>query len=423
MEHDITIYTTPHHTNTTSHITQTQTHTHTMTDRCEVEDVPNDMQPRSPEQVSHLSASPEDVTIEQVVNSGSSSKNNNNNTLTPLAESTSAGGAATHTPPSSVHIVNEQKQAVRSIRKFLQSKSAYDVLPVSFRLIVLDTALLVRKSLTILLQNNIVSAPLWNSKTSKFAGLLTAADYINVIQYYFQNPDKMEEIDKITLDGFRDVEKAVGAKPIETISIHPMKSIFEACKKMIESKAKRIPLIDRDEETGREIVVSVLTQYRILKFVALNCKETRGLMMPICSLPKLGVFKGLATAHMDTPVVQVIKLLVDARVSSIPIVDAHNRLMNVYEAVDVLALIKGGIYTDLTLSVGEALMRRPEDFEGVYTCTSQDRLDTIMNTIRRSRLHRLYVVDSDGKLEGVVTLSDILRYLLFDEDVEHVEVK
>lgn len=35
----------------------------------------------------------------------------------------------------------------------------------------------------------IVSASLWDSKTSTFAGLLTTSDYINVIQYFAQNPE------------------------------------------------------------------------------------------------------------------------------------------------------------------------------------------------------------------------------------------
>lgn len=310
----------------------------------------------------------------------------------------------------------DQTEAVKAIRKFLQSKTSYDVLPVSFRLIVLDTALLVKKSLTILLQNNIVSAPLWNSKTSKFAGLLTATDYINVIQYYFQNPDKMDKIDHFTLDGLRDVERAIGAVPIETISIHPFKSLYEACGKMIESKARRIPLIDTDSETGREIVVSVLTQYRILKFVALNCKETRYLLKPLSQLNIGTRGDSIASAVMTTPVIDLIHLLVNTRVSSVPIVDDQGRLINVYEAVDALSLIKGGIYTDLSLSVGEALLRRPEDFEGVHTCTDEDRLDTIMDTIRRARVHRMYIVDSEGILKGVVTLSDILKYILYYDE-------
>jgi hypothetical protein len=32
---------------------------------------------------------------------------------------------------------------------------------------------------------------------------------------------------------------------------------------------------------------------------------------------------------------------------------------NVFEAVDVITLIKGGVYDDLSLTVGEALKKRP----------------------------------------------------------------
>jgi 5'-AMP-activated protein kinase regulatory gamma subunit len=43
--------------------------------------------------------------------------------------------------------------AQRTIRAFLKVRTSYDVLPLSFRLIVFDTALLVKKSLNILIQN------------------------------------------------------------------------------------------------------------------------------------------------------------------------------------------------------------------------------------------------------------------------------
>ncbi len=35
-------------------------------------------------------------------------------------------------------------------------------------------------------------------------------------------------------------------------------------------------------------------------------------------------------------------------------------LLNIYESVDILTLIKGGTYDDLSLSVGEALLKRPD---------------------------------------------------------------
>lgn len=49
----------------------------------------------------------------------------------------------------------------------------------------------------------IVSAPLWDSSTSTFAGLLTTSDYINVIQYYFQNPAALDKIDQFRLTSLR----------------------------------------------------------------------------------------------------------------------------------------------------------------------------------------------------------------------------
>lgn len=35
-------------------------------------------------------------------------------------------------------------------------------------------------------------------------------------------------------------------------------------------------------------------------------------------------------------------------------------MINVFEAVDVMTLIKGGVYDDLNLTAGEALLKRPE---------------------------------------------------------------
>lgn len=58
--------------------------------------------------------------------------------------------------------------------------------------------------------------------------------------------------------------------------------------------------------------------------------------------------------------------------------------------------------------------RLPQDFPGIYTCSLDDGLDTIFDTIRKSRVHRLVVVDEHFRLKGVLTLSDILQYILLE---------
>lgn len=52
----------------------------------------------------------------------------------------------------------------------------------------------------------IVSAPLWDCQTSTFAGLLTTSDYMNVIQYYWQNPDALAQIDQFKLNSLRGTQ-------------------------------------------------------------------------------------------------------------------------------------------------------------------------------------------------------------------------
>ncbi|KAK3185867.1 AMP-activated serine/threonine-protein kinase regulatory subunit [Lecanicillium sp. MT-2017a] len=308
----------------------------------------------------------------------------------------------------------EQQQGLKAIRDFLKVRTSYDVLPLSFRLIAIDTDILIKKSLNILTQNSIVSAPLWDSRTSRFAGLLTSTDYINVIQYHCQYPDEIGKLDQFRLRSLRDIEKAIGAIPIETLSVHPSLPLFEACREMLKTRARRIPLVDVDDETGRETIISVITQYRILKFIAVNNADHTVLLKKTVREIGLGTYANIVTAHMDSTVLDVIHLMVNLNVSCIPIVDENNRVLNAFEAVDVIPCIKGGAYEDLGGSVGEALCKRPEDSPGIYTCSEDDRLDAIFDAVRKSRIHRLIVVDDDNKLKGIISLSDILKYVLVD---------
>lgn len=187
-----------------------------------------------------------------------------------------------------------------------------------------------------------MSAPLWDSSTSRFAGILTTSDYINVIQYYFQHQEALAKIDQFRLNSLRgmysnpssllpmgivanvftEVERALGVAPPETISIGPERPLYEACRSMLSSRARRVPLVSYDSQTERPLVVSVLTQYRLLKFVAVNVAETQKLRKPLKEI-NLGTYTDIVTASMDTPVIDVIHKLVERSISSVPIVNSE----------------------------------------------------------------------------------------------------
>lgn len=213
-----------------------------------------------------------------------------------------------------------------------------------------------------------------------------------------------------------DIEKAIGAVPIETVSVNPLTPLFDALRRMLSTRARRIPLVDIDDETGKEWVVSVITQYRILKFIAVNNEHNTVLLKKTVRELNLGTYTNLATTHMGNTVLDVIHQMVERNISCVPVVDDDNRVLNVFEAVDIIPCIKGGMYEELNGSIGDALCKRPEDSPGIYTCSEHDRLQAIFDTVRKSRVHRLIVVDDDNKLRGVISLSDILMYVLFSEE-------
>lgn len=157
----------------------------------------------------------------------------------------------------------EQLDGLRTIRAFLKARTSYDVLPISYRLIVLDTALLVKKSLNILNQNGIVSAPLWDSKSSTFAGLLTTSDYINVIQYYWQNPDALARVDQFRLNSLR------GMQPWIAASVH-----FAEMSRYRESARREA---DRDDlnTPGQAGVRSMPKDARVARSAYPHCRQRR----------------------------------------------------------------------------------------------------------------------------------------------------
>ena len=233
------------------------------------------------------------------------------------------------------------------------------------------------------------------------------------------------------------MERALGVTPPETIAIDPERPLYEACRKMLASRARRIPLISNDSQTGRAMVTSVITQYRILKFVAVNVGDTQNLRKPLKDI-KLGSYGNLVKCSMDSIVLDVIHEMVKRSISSVPIVTSEGEkegkslqqihltktglLLNVFEAVDVITLIKGGDYDSLQLSVGEALLKRSDDYPGIYTCSLDDGLDTIFETIRKSRVHRLMVIDDHNCLKGILSLSDILQYVLLEGESEDMTI-
>ena len=209
----------------------------------------------------------------------------------------------------------------------MRLRNCYEVLPLSFRLIELDVGLTVKESLNILVQCGIVSAPLWDASTSTYAGLLTVNDYLNVVRYYNLHTDRLKDVDNLLLSDLKEVEHVLQVKSPETISTSPEAILYDALRKQLISRARRIPLVSYDSESQRTMVVSVITQYRILKFIAMNVPETEKLRKPLGVL-RLGTYENVFRCSMEATVLDVIDEMVTRNISSVPVCTTDGQLPN-----------------------------------------------------------------------------------------------
>jgi len=306
-----------------------------------------------------------------------------------------------------VNLNEFKKDEVQIFAKFFRYHICYDLIPTSAKLVVFDTQLLVKKAFFALVYNGVRAAPLWHSASQKFVGMLTITDFIRILQMYYKSPElEMEELEEHKLETWRSQLNDTK----ELVWISPNATLFEAIRTLILNEIHRLPVID--PELGN--VLYILTHKRLLRFLFLYIHDLPKPAYFHQSIDELGIgtYDNIEVAKYDTPIIEALNKFVTKRVSALPIVDDQGILQDIYAKFDVINLAAEKTYNNLDVTLKEANDHRNEWFEGVHTCKRTDSLYKVMETIVKAEVHRLVIVNDDKKVCGVVSLSDILSYLV-----------
>ncbi|XP_049797329.1 5'-AMP-activated protein kinase subunit gamma-2-like [Schistocerca nitens] len=307
-----------------------------------------------------------------------------------------------------VNIQDLEEDEAQIFVKFFRFHKCYDLIPTSAKLVVFDTQLLVKKAFFALVYNGVRAAPLWDSKRQEFVGMLTITDFIKILQMYYTSPSAaIGELEEHKLDTWREVLKDQ-VKPL--VHIGPDESLYDAIATLIRNRIHRLPVID--PATGD--VLYILTHKRILRFLYLyiNDLPKPSYMNKTLRELQIGTYADIEMAREDTSIIEALHKFVGRRVSALPIVDEHGRLTDIYAKFDVINLAAEKTYNNLDVSLREANEHRNEWFEGVHKCRLDETLATVMERIVRAEVHRLVVVDEEDKVIGIISLSDLLLFLV-----------
>lgn len=135
--------------------------------------------------------------------------------------------------------------------------------------------------------------------------------------------------------------------------------------------------------------------------------------------------RDVATVERRTAFKDVVRLMQDRKVSAVPVVDRGDKVLGIVSEADLLPkeefrdsdpdrytqlrrlsdLAKAGSLT------AEELMTSP-----ALTARADATLAQAAREMARARVKRLPVVDTDGRLEGIVSRADLLKVFLRDDE-------
>ncbi|KAM3857153.1 5'-AMP-activated protein kinase subunit gamma-1 [Diretmus argenteus] len=291
----------------------------------------------------------------------------------------------------------------------MKSHRCYDAIPTSCKLVIFDTKLQVKTAFFALVANGLRAAPLWDNKLQRFVGMLTITDFINILHCYYKSPlVQIYELENHRIETWRDVYLKYFNHFL--VSISPEASLFDAIYSLLRYKIHRLPVID--PESGN--VLHILTHKRILKFLHIfggMVPKPRFIQRPIQELG-IGTFRDIAMVRETATLYDALSIFVDRRVSALPVVDEHGKVLALYSRFDVINLAAQKTYNNLDVTMQEAVQRRKCFAEGVIKCYPDETLETIIDRIVKAEVHRLVLVDRADIVKGIISLSDLLQAMV-----------
>uniref|UniRef100_A0A3N7FV69 CBS domain-containing protein n=1 Tax=Populus trichocarpa TaxID=3694 RepID=A0A3N7FV69_POPTR len=315
------------------------------------------------------------------------------------------------------------------------------------QVIALDVTLPVKRAFHILYEQGIPTAPLWDFCKGQFVGVLAALDFILILRELGTHGSNLteEELETHTISAWkegkmhlsRQIDGSGRAYSKHLIHAGPYDSLKDVASKILQNSISTVPILHSSAQDGSfPQLLHLASLSGILKCICRYFRHSAGslpiLQQPICSIP-LGTWvpkigepnrRPFAMLKPNASLGAALSLLVQANVSSIPIVNDNDSLLDVYSRSDITALAKDKAYAQIHLdeiSIHQAL-QLGQDANSSYgffngqrcqMCLRTDSLHKVMERLANPGVRRLLIVEAGSKrVEGVISLSDVFRFLL-----------
>ncbi|CAN0905986.1 SNF1-related protein kinase regulatory subunit gamma-1 [Linum grandiflorum] len=192
-------------------------------------------------------------------------------------------------------------------------------------------------------------------------------------------------------------------------------------------KMKSIPIVDLGDGKIDNIVTQSAVIHMLNECAGLHWFESWGaktiseIGLPLVSSNQI------VKVHEDEPVLQVFKKMRKMRIGGVPVMDADGKkaignislrdIQFLLNAPEIYHEFRSITAKNFLMAVRNYLKDHKEDtpmVSGMITCTGRDSVKELITKLDSKKIHRVYVVDDAGNLEGVITLRDVISRLVHE---------
>ncbi|KAG0582777.1 hypothetical protein KC19_3G085200 [Ceratodon purpureus] len=141
----------------------------------------------------------------------------------------------------------EAEASRKNIQEFLKHHCAYELLPESGKVVALDVALPVKQAFHALYEQGIPGAPLWDSSSQQFVGMLTAADFISILQRLGSNGASVfseEELEMHTIEEWKKEKQTLFPSAIHALAyVGPDDTLAHVASELMRLDVAQLPVL------------------------------------------------------------------------------------------------------------------------------------------------------------------------------------
>ncbi|KAF5203048.1 5'-AMP-activated protein kinase subunit gamma [Thalictrum thalictroides] len=329
----------------------------------------------------------------------------------------------------------------RQFSVLLSRYTAYELLPVSGKVSVLDVTVALKQAFHVMYEQSLAVVPIWDDCRSQFFGMLTPSDFILILTELHKNRSNLTdgELDAHSILAWKEGKYQLNRQSDRSVNpLHgraliqagPNESLKDIALRILQSKISMVPIIHQAQDSLSPQLLHLACLSDIWRDFRHSSRSLPLFQQPIGRLsigtwvPNIGRAARcqLTSLQSDAPLSSALTMLMEAQVSSVPIVDDSGSLLNVYSRSDIMSLANCNAFAHIQLdktSINQALQLRYEAYGGIsshtqsQTCFRSESLHEIMDRFSDQAVRRLIVIQPGSKrVEGIISLRDIFNYFM-----------